>query len=579
MKFYMALFNHAASLSKSNKSAYTGGLISLSVPFQKIDKNELAPKNVIQALDKYKNMPLRLLRESNNVIQKFNRSIIKPEQRKELTELLVSYIYPVVSRWHTKHQSEENSLPESNERRDYLVASIEGIHLLSVAYKLLFSDSYSGKSRDYKKNHALIYQHAARALELIRLEQRLRALRYQKLPQTSWQHCNQIFFSLAHHGHMVADYEPIAFSSIIREIDRPKNTRFFYRNAQKIYLSIQLFGLLDITTWPTHLFHIPDNYLEFLGEGIKLLADNGKRIKPGFLLTYYNNDRPPSFKRHDNFVTPLIRFDYSLLFNTLVKDHEEVGKQQFLNMSDKSRFSRSLADVADADRVPVLELMLMGLTHRERKQKRHASFDDSCLGVYFGFKEVYRLLSDLVATNQERVKAARQLTDSLARSTAAFADDKISEALKGWTITNFSEGGLLIQTEESDFNNPIQIDMLIAFTMPDNTKKPIIGVVRRLNRPSEKRIELAVVRLSNYAESAGVQAQDELGSAHAKAVILIKNTSGEWNLITKTSLSFSKGQPLKLIRANGTRVPIRLGSSIHTKTDFKVFDVSSPGLK
>jgi hypothetical protein len=221
----------------------------------------------------------------------------------------------------------------------------------------------------------------------------------------------------------------------------------------------------------------------------------------------------------------------------------------------------------------------MGLTPRERRQKRHASFDDSSLSVYFGFHEVNRLLQDIAAPDQERVRESRQFIDTLAMSSALLADEKKSYLAASWVITNFSTGGLLISTEETDFSNPIHIDMLVAFTMPNSHDHPVLGFVRRLNRPNSKQVEIAIVRLSNYAEAAGVQAQDEMDSSIAKAVILIKDVRGEWNLIIKTSMSYSKGEPLKLIRANGTHLPVRLGDVVYTKKDFKVFELRSPGLE
>ena len=566
------------SFSKNKKaSSVLGELSGLSIPFKDADKNDLSRKNIIKQLNMYKQFPVRLLEESANILQKINRIVIKPKQRKELAELLASYIYPVVLLWYEKYQNEENSLPESGERRNSLIASIDAIQQLSIAYKLLFREFYSG---DRKKYNNLSYQYGARSLELIRLEQRLRALRYQKLPKVSWQHCNQIFFSLIHHNVVDEDYGLIGLIGVRKKSDKLRKGGVPKSSARKLYLSIQLFGLLDVTTWPTRIFHIPDGYLDLLaGEGIKIVADDGNKLKPGYLLTYFKNEMPPVFKRSDRLSSPLIQFDYTRLYNALVKDHKEIGKQQFLDEFDESKFSRPLTEIRVVDRVPVVELMIMGLTSRERRQKRHASFDNSCLSVYFGFHEVNRLLKDIVAPDQERVRESRQFIDTLAMSSALLAEEQKNHMAASWTITNFSTGGLLISTEETDFSNPIQIDMLVAFTMPDNKKHPILGFVRRLNRPNSKQVEIAIVRLSNYAETAGVQDQNELDSSTAKAVILIKDVRGEWNLIIKTSMPYTKGQPLKLIRANGSPLPVRLGEVIYAKKDFKVFELSSPGLE
>jgi len=569
-------------LFSRNKNIFgtLGDLSGLSLPFKSADKNDLNRKEIVQKLDAYEKFPVRLLEEASHVLLKINRVLLKPKQRKEFADLLTSYIYPVVSLWYEKYQKAENILPESNERRNALVASIDAVHQLSISYKLLFREYYSTDVKEYKKNNQLAYQFGARSLELIRLEQRLRALRYQKLPKVSWQHCNQIFFSFIHYNEVDENYKLIGLAAVRKTADKLRMGGVPNSSIRKIYLSIQLFGLLDVTTWSTRMFHVPDCYLDLLaGKGLKIVADDGEKLKPGFLLTHYKSEMPPVFKRSDNLPSLLIQFDYTNLYNILVKDHKEIGKQQFLEEFDEKKISLPLAEMKEVDRVPAIELMIMGLTSRERRQKRHALFNDSKLSVYFGFHEVNRLLKDLIAQDQARVRESREFIDTLAMSSALLADEQKSYMATSWTVTNFSVGGLLISTQETDFSNPIQIDMLMAFTMPDNKKHPVLGFVRRLNRPTSKHVEIAVVRLSNYAETAGVQAQDELDSSTAKAVILIKNIRGEWNLIIKTSMFYSKGEPLKLIRANGSHLPVRLGEVIYTKKDFKVFELRSPGLE
>lgn len=267
--------------SQSKKaSTILGELSGLSLPFKNADKNNLDRNKIIQNLDSYKKFPVRLLEEAGDTLQKLNRVLLKPQQRKELADLLASYIYAVVLLWYEKYQKTENSLPESNERRNALVASIDAIQQLSIAYKLLFRE-YS--SEDNKKYNKLAYQYGARSLELIRLEQRIRALRYQKLPKISWQHCNQIFFSLAYQNEIDEDYELIGLIGIRKNSDKLRKGGVPKSNVRKLYLSIQLFGLLDVTTWPTRMFHIPDGYLDFLaGEGLKVVADDSATLEPGF---------------------------------------------------------------------------------------------------------------------------------------------------------------------------------------------------------------------------------------------------------------------------------------------------------
>ncbi|MDH5601906.1 MAG: hypothetical protein OEY78_11465, partial [Gammaproteobacteria bacterium] len=352
---------HALAKSKKSSSGL-GDLSGLSLPFKVPEKNELNRDKIIQRLELHRKLPVRLLEETNIVLQKVNRVKLSVKQRKEYAELLASYIYPVVLLWYDKYQKQENSLPESNERKNALMASIESIHQLGIAYKLLFREYYAADIKDFKKSKKFTYQYAARSLELIRLEQRLRALRYQKLPKVSWQHCNQIFFSLVHHNAVDEDYGLIGLIGIRKSSDSLRKGGVPTSTLRRIYISIQLFGLLDVTTWPTRMFHLPDGYLDYLsGEGMKILADDGQQLKPGFLITHYKNETPPLFKRSDNLPLPLIRLDYTVLYNTLVKDHKEIGKQQFLGEFDDSKISRPLSEIKNVDRVPVIELMIMGL--------------------------------------------------------------------------------------------------------------------------------------------------------------------------------------------------------------------------
>lgn len=570
----------SSSCQKDGKQPIVfGQLTGVAHPYKKLEKNELNRNAIVKRLENLNRFPSRVLEESAKILKELNRTIIKAEQRDELSDLLASYVYPIVSMWYEKYQLQENSLPESNERRNAMIASIEAVNQLCIHYLNLFEEFYSLQPDKFKRYRTQLYEYAFRALELIRVEQCLRALRYQKLSKAAWQHSNQLFFLMLQHNNVDENHNLIGLIGTRRKSNKLRQSGTPSSSIRKLYLSIQLFGMLDVTTWPTRLFNVPDHYLSSVENGLYIAADDDKELPPGWLITYYANQGSPLFQRFENLPKPALRINYVNLYNTLVKDHQELGKQQFLAESNLEKISKPLHEVHEADRVPVLELMIMGLTRRERKQKRHSNFDTRGLSVYFGYSEVSRLLKDLSNPDKFRVKESRLLVDTLAQQSALLAEDDKHHMSLPWTITNFSAGGLLIGTEETDFSNPIQIDQLVAFTMPDNPEQPILGFVRRLNRPESKRVEVAVVRLTNYAESAGVQNQDELDSHLAKGVILTRDIRNQWNLIIKTSMPYQSGQPLKLVRANGNSIPVRLGEVLYTKKDFKIFEVRSPGLE
>ena len=88
-----------------SSSNVLGELSGLSLPFKKAEKNELDRNTIIQRLETHKKLPVRLLEEAANTLQRINRVQLSPKQRKEYAELLASYIYPVVLLWYEKYQN------------------------------------------------------------------------------------------------------------------------------------------------------------------------------------------------------------------------------------------------------------------------------------------------------------------------------------------------------------------------------------------------------------------------------------------------------------------------------------------
>ena len=162
---------------------------------------------------------------------------------------------------------------------------------------------------------------------------------------------------------------------------------------------------------------------------------------------------------------------------------------KFIGQFDASKLSRPLLELEAIERFPFLEAMLFGLRPRERKQKRHAAFGHENLRLYFGFKEVYRLLMDLASKDMRRIADSRAFMDTLAGFSAGVADDLSASKRTRWEIANFSTGGLLVITRESTFTVPIQIGSLVAFIPNADAKRPMLGYVSRINRPSDQQVD------------------------------------------------------------------------------------------
>ena len=571
------LQNTAKAVRAKLRGSQVGEFASLPSAFKAAPK-ELANKQAIVAkLEDLKRFGVRQLQEAASIISQLNRFNLKPDKRVDLIKHILGVVYPAMTRHYQLYQDKIISLPESNERRDAILACIAICGQSAVAYKHLFKDMYTAKSAGYRRVREDILETGGRILELSRLEQRFRALRHQKLPQTTWLDVNRVFFSLLVHGDTD---EPIRLLGTIGFSPRQGMTGRSIQDStpSKLYLSIQLFGLVDAPSWSTRLFHAPDAYLDCVENAIVIEPETGKDMVPGCLLTHIDNNGPPVFQREAHMPEPRICIEYPNLYNRMVADYEELAKMKFIGRFDGDKLSRPLLELETIERFPFLEAMLFGLRPRERKQKRHAAFGHEHIRIYFGFKDVYRLLMDLASKDVRQIAESRAFMDTLAGYSAGVADDHSVSNRSRWEIANFSTGGLLVITRESSFSMPIQIGSLLAFIPNKDVKRPMLGYVSRINRPSDQHVEVAIVRLSSHAEDAIAQDNEGKLGKLGKGVIIFKTLDNKWCLVARHDYDFVSGKPLRLIREDYKRFPARLGNVLLTKQDFIVYELSSPGL-
>lgn len=569
--------NTAKAIRAKSQGAALGEFAGLPSTFKSAPKEALNKQAITAKLEDLKRFGVRQLQEAANIISQLNRYNLKPDKRIELVRHILGIVYPTMLRHYQQYQDKVISLPESNERRETILACIEICAQSAQAYKHLFQDIYPAKASGYRRVREEIIETGGRILELARMEQRFRGLRHQKLPPMTWLNINRAFFSLLAYGDSEA---PVSLLGTLGYSPRQARLGKVLQesNASKLYLSIQLFGLVDAPSWSTRLFHAPDAYLDEVENAIVVEADTGKEMVPGCLLTHIENKGPPVFQREKHMPEPRICIEFPNLYNRMVQDYEELAKMKFIGRFDGDKLSRPLLELETIERFPFLESMLFGLRQRERKQKRHAAFGHQDIRIYFGFKDVYRLLMDLASKDVRRIAETRTFMDSLAGFSAGVADETTTVNRSRWEIANFSTGGLLVVSRESSFTMPIQIGSLVAFIPNPEVKRPLLGYVSRINRPNDQQVEVAIVRLSSHAEDAIVQDDEDQKGGQGKGVVIFKTLDNKWCLIARHDYNFVSGKPLHLVREDYKRVPARLGNALLTKQDFIVYELSSPAL-
>jgi len=545
---------------------------NLPTPIRELKRSEQDKSAYVERLEQLRNFPDKLFQSAAQFLSTFNRSIIKPNKRLELVSAVIGQVYPVLAETIEKYRKQQYSLPENHTRREVLLAATSMVEQMAIAYKHVYK---SDIVEDNLGNSERIAMCAFRILEMIRIEQRLRALRYQKLSSSTWVDCNKIFFYINEYMDVDKEFKLLGAASRWVKDKHLTSHRLPLCSIKKLFFSIQLFGLLDITTWPVWLFQVSDQYLESVEDGLRLIADQGQDIVPGWLVTSVNHNGPASFKRVDSMQTPSIILDYSNLYNSLVAEHEMLTKKRQLDNYDESELSEPLQGIHKYDRIPVLETILLTLRARERHQKRHAAIDSEAIRVYFGFDETYRLLSDLAHLDKKELSEMRDFVDTLASKSSIVLDEN-QTSMRAWEMINFSSGGLLLGTEESDFTSPIEIGQVVAFIPQKQEKAPLLGCVTRVQRSSYRNVEIAVFRLSTHAEAALAvnTEQKDKGSP----VILMRDMDEKWKILVPNQYGLVSGVPLQIIRADGKTIPARLGGLWLIKNKFTIYELSSPKL-
>lgn len=538
------------------------------------DRRLQDPEQLAARLSGLAAQPERLLGDVRHLLIGYNLQRLRPERREQLTGYLLQTTYPVIARIHDKYQARSNSLPEGTERREALTAAIGVVEQLGIAWKHLYRETWSREPRRYRRQRDDVCRHAIRVLEMLLLEQRLRALRYQKLPRSAWVDVNHVFFAQILHDDVDT---PLPLTGTVGLRRRSGKAGQPAMSLRDLYLSLQLFGVLDVSSWPTTLFTVPDTYLETLEAGIVLRADAGGELPPGCLITWLNHDAPPLFERPDSLQEPALLFDYTGLYNRLVQDYEAIARMKFLDAFDERRISTPLRRVAPDERIPLLQMMLGALRKRARRTRRHAVVSDNRIPVWFGLGEVAALLAEQAPPALRQMLHAQDLRDHMARLSRLAIGETLRERESHWQLLNFSAGGILISALEGEFGQPVTMGQLVAFRPSGEASELSVGFVCRLNRPQDRVVEVGITRLATGAEMAILEMPGD-GPDRRVPALLLHDLAGDWQILCEPDDRLQPGMPVKLVRGDGT-APARLGELRLSKKEFTLFELRSPGLQ
>lgn len=480
--------------------------------------------------------PIELLREIDRYLRRINNERIADSKRLQWVESVMQYACPAIRKIYSEYYKTE-ALPEPHDRREGLVAAINVCGQLSVAYKRQLNLDFALPDARYVRVRERVRQQALRVLELIRMEQRLRAMRYQKLPARAWRDCNRIFFAVSQCEDMDAQYQ--ALDCLQLALDRKANAlerRMPTMVSMNIvYISIQINGLLDSNTISSQKLHVVDAQIARVVDSITIIPDHGKELARGKILIYFGQDCPAYFKRQDARYLALqqkwlvenkreaeaaaltardlraIIVDVSPLDAVLLAEHQKLLKRLEVStlVDEEEKAGGKVTDQDDLTNLLTIDAMCDGMQLKQRTEPREYTIGQKILYVYNGFMSVYKLLVDMAAQEIEATDvpgAEHDLRDALAGRSALIASDLEASEFGQWFVMDKSAGGVHMKTRESQFTTALFIGQLVGFGFSrEALKRPTLGYVVRLNRKLNKEIEVTIRILSHHAEATAVQ--------------------------------------------------------------------------
>ena len=517
------------------------------------------------------NHPIELLRKIEHFLNKVNTEKMPARQRTVLVEHALQYACPAIRRIYAAQYKAE-SLPESHERREGLTVAAKVCAQLASGYKQQVVLDFALTGKAYARVRGRVRAHSLRVLELIRIEQRLRAMRYQKLSRQTWVDCNRLFFAVAQCEDVSAPGPGL--NCLQPEIHQGAGALGRRSpplvSIQQTFLAIHLFGLIDCYSLSARKMHIADTQLSRVLNQLVIETDEGDELVPGQAIIYYAQDGPAFFQRRDDKATAAPRFDTApkgfwrrapaepqqqemLTGEILAKTVQLASLTQTLSAEYRklishfaeapSAVAHEVSDQTDLARLLVLETLCERLQPRQRVQRREYVSGQQVLHVYNGFMPTYNLLND---ARQGVAGSGQGLRDILARQSALIAPDAELQQAGQWFVLDKNTEAVHMRTRESQFTHAMFIGQLVAFAYTRaQLASPLLGYVARLSRTSGNELEVTMRILSSKAQATMAQnaflSQNDL----AMPAILLQD-DGTQRLLLHHSHSLAVSTPLQL---------------------------------
>ncbi len=562
-----------APCKKSKSGSPKLGCINLSIPpFRKGSrKKKLGDKIPIQRWHELRAHPETLLREVAAFMRPTNRELVDTQDRLYVAETTLQAIVHAINIVFNKYLQDED-FPESETQREYLSFAIDAIQQINTAFKRIFKQEYEKSFNSPIKLVQDRVRHAGfRILELTQIEQRLLASSYQKLPDISWRDFNQVFYV---HWFYNSYSQQRELSGCLKLKSLHEKTSFTGNQSKtplQLYLTIQLFGLVDGNSLPNKIQHILDEYLSFVNYRVPVNEYDGENLVDGQLIISHNQSKSPQFKLK-NVETPALQLDIFDLWRIIKKD---AAAQERINGGTTDNISPALATLSETDRTPFVKTIVKQLRFYSRENNREHIAGSVPLQIYVGFSDCHKAMQRKTRAENKEFNQNMELMQILSENSANVPDDHKRSANEPWYLVDESEGGLRIRTQTSKFTTKTSIGQIIAFnTIQEKSSNLKLGFITRILRLNEKEIDISVVKMDGSAKSIILQ-DKQRPNKEAAMIGFFKYLNGSYSqLLLPNSWKVKPHQCLEAHLENNQIQRILIKSSSLQQREFTTYEIA-----
>jgi hypothetical protein len=552
--------------------------LNFELPVYRQPENKLP--NVAQLwsqLDALVAEPVHLLVELNHFLHELNRTYIQSDRRYDITIRCLEYAAAAIRHVFFEHQKGK-ALPEIPSKREALIAAIKSVKELANSFKRIIKNDYKPGAKKIKPPSRRVRQCMVAVLEMVHAEQRLKALRYQKLTNRAWRDCNNLFVILQATGDVRKAIKSMGLS-VSRSSPNESMAKAVKTNVEEIYAAIQLLGLIDPNTLSLQQIVIVESYLKQYLPELHFIALQEEQLPLNCIITSYGHDAAPVLQEGTVRSPHTLAMDIKILLSGLKQDYQPLlaqlnGNTNFVGPAPAGESATKAAMVnslEDVERLLALRVMLKKLRESERADTRKYPEEVQDWYVYNGFTAGFRMLSGTQPQTDGSRQLQNQLNISLAQRSASLADTGSAENFTQWEIVNESAGGVLLRTKETQFIKNLFIGQLIVFARSKNAlSQPSCGWVVRICRNNDNQVELSLEMLASHIESVVVQTEILKKNAMGMPGIMVLDAGEDLQLLMHQSHRLMQGSTVSIQRGGNSYTSV-IGEILFFQREFVLY--------